>query len=159
MRSCLFSLPCSLNILLYCVHLYGFTPVCIRSCVFRESSWKNALLQYVHLYGLTPIWIRRCLISLRFELNVFLQYLQRCVLRFASFLFCFFLSLFSFEVSLLVLVTIVVYWVMVPRLPHPSSYHPVMGFLFLKIRLWIIKYDGLQVYTNHGEEEFLAFLE
>ena len=38
--------------------------------------------------------------SLLFKLNVFLQYLQRCVLRFASFLFCFFLSLFSFDVSL-----------------------------------------------------------
>ena len=43
------------NALLQCLHLNGFSPVCILSCTFRFPAWIKALLNCLHLTGFSPV--------------------------------------------------------------------------------------------------------
>jgi hypothetical protein len=57
---CSFSLLDSENDLLHCLHTKGFSPECILMCAFRELEHENELLHSLHMKGFSPVCLLMC---------------------------------------------------------------------------------------------------
>lgn len=49
------------NFLSQTLHVYGFSPVCVRRWFFRVLIAVNRIGQKSQAYGRSPVWMRRCL--------------------------------------------------------------------------------------------------
>lgn len=49
------------NAFVQILHLYGFSPLCIRICVFNDPMWVKLFWQMLHWYGLFCVCDRTCL--------------------------------------------------------------------------------------------------
>ena len=52
---CVLRLKASLHKKLQCVHLCGFSKVCILICLLRMEDWLHEKLHCVHLCGFSPV--------------------------------------------------------------------------------------------------------